>query len=437
MTPTQTDRSVLGYPPPPKAAFTEQRFLVVFAFVASLFLLWGIAITMGDVLNRHFQGVLHVSKADSGLVQFSIFGAYALMGIPAGLFMQRFGYKNGVLLGLSLYAIGAFLFVPAANASSFLFFRGALFVLACGLATLETVAHPFIAALGDQRTSDQRINFAQSFNGLGTVIGPLVGGYFILRPGAAAGATSAEGLESVKLLYLLIGGVIAALAVAFAFVKVPALSLDPHGAGAHDGPAYVAVPTRPVAQLFRRRHFRWAVAAQFFNAAAQGGTWAYFINYGAEKMHLTNERAAYFFSLSMVLMTAGRFLGTALMRVVSPARLLALAALANALLCVVIAQSWGAVSFGALLLLNFFFSIMFPTVFSLGLKDLGPLTQRGSSFIITGVVGAAIFPYLMGRVANHDVAHAYLLPIVCYAVIFLFGAFFAAPRPAEAEANGG
>src|SRR5450631_1742064 len=146
-----------------KAPFTQKKFIVVLIFVTSLFMLWGIAITMGDVLNRHFQKVLHVSKSRSGLVQLSIFGAYAIMAIPAGMFMKRFGYKSGVLLGLGLYAVGAFLFMPASDAGSFTFFRIALFVLACGLATLETVAHPFVAALGDQRTSDQRINFAQSF----------------------------------------------------------------------------------------------------------------------------------------------------------------------------------------------------------------------------------------------------------------------------------
>src|SRR6185295_17732954 len=154
-----------------KTPFTEKKYIVTLIFVTSLFMLWGIAITMGDVLNRHFQNVLHVSKSQSGLVQFSIFGAYFIMGIPAGLFMKRFGYKNGVLLGLFLYAIGAFLFVPASNAESFTFFRIALFVLACGLATLETVAHPFVASLGDQRKSEQRINLSQAFNAVGTIIG--------------------------------------------------------------------------------------------------------------------------------------------------------------------------------------------------------------------------------------------------------------------------
>lgn len=403
-----------------KPAFTEKKFIVILIFVTSLFMLWGVAISMGDVLNRHFQNVLHVSKARSGLVQFSIFGAYAVMGIPAGLFMKRFGYKNGVLMGLVLYSLGAFLFIPAANAESFTFFRIALFILACGLATLETVAHPFVASLGDQRTSDQRINFAQSFNGLGAFIGPFIGGYFILR----AGQEHSNDLVSVKTLYMVIGFVILGIAVLFSFIKVPKLG-DPHTIVAAEKDAY-AVPTesqdfKHPRKLFQHKHFVWAAITQFFNVAAQAGTWAYFINYGHEKMGFTDEKASYYFGLSMVMMMTGRFVGTYLMRFIAPNKLLAAFALGNIIMCIIIAQSYGWASFAALLMLNFFFSIMFPTIFSLGLKDLGPHTQQASSFIVMGVVGGAVFPYFMGLIANKDVAHAYYLPILCYAVIFLFG----------------
>lgn len=403
-----------------KAKFTEKKFIVTFIFVTSLFMLWGIAITMGDVLNRHFQTVLGVSKSESGLVQFSIFGAYAVMGIPAGLFMKRYGYKNGVLLGLLLYAAGAFLFVPASNAESFGYFRIALFILACGLATLETVAHPFVASLGHQQTSDQRINFAQSFNGLGAVIGPLIGGYFIL--GSGEGPTG--DLTTVKTLYIIIGAVITVIAIAFAFVKVPKLE-DPHSIVEAEADAY-AVPVDPAdikhtKRLFQHKHFVWAVIAQFFNVAAQGGTWAFFIIYGAEKMGLPDGTAAYYFSFSMVLMMIGRFAGTYLMKFIAPNKLLATFALANIVMCLIVAQSWGWASFIALMMLNFFFSIMFPTIFSLGLKDLGSHTQQASSFIVMGVVGGAVFPPLMGMIADHDTAAAYYLPIICYVVIFLFG----------------
>lgn len=394
-----------------KVTLTQKKYTTTFIFVTSLFMLWGIALTMGDILNRHFQDVLHLSKAKSGLIQFSVFGAYAVMGIPAGYFMKKFGYKNGVLLGLSLYALGAFLFIPAANAESFSFFRLALFILACGMATLETVAHPFMAVLGDQRTSDQRLNFGQAFNGLGTVIGPELGAYFIFR---ASQAHTGEPLYSVKALYIGIGLVIAAVALTFSFVKVPTID-DDHG---HSGDHISETPQK---KLFQHKHFVWAVVAQFFNVAAQGGTWAFFIVYGAEKMGFTNETAAHYFSISMVMMMLGRFAGTYLMKKIAPNKLLSLFALANIVMCIIVAQNLGWVSFIALIMINFFFSIMFPTIFSLGLKNLGKHTKQASSFIVMGVVGGAVFPPVMGYIADHDTAQAYYLPILCYAVIFLFG----------------
>jgi FHS family L-fucose permease-like MFS transporter len=397
-----------------KAKFTESRFLVTITFVTSLFMLWGIAITMGDVLNKHFQHTLSLTKTESAFVQFAIFGAYFVMGIPAGLFMKRFGYKNGVLLGLSLFALGSFLFVPAANAGSFLLFVSALFILGCGLSTLETVAHPFVASLGDQRTSDQRINFAQAFNALGAILGPAIGSYFLLRNNVE-GSTD---LTSVKVLYMVIGGVIATIAVCFSFVKVPPLT-DPHVQAVD--PDAVNVDAKPGKKLSEHKHFVWAVAAQFFNVAAQSGTWAFFINYGHEKMGFTDEVAGNYMVLFMAFMLAGRFIGTFLMRFIAPHSLLAIFALGNILMAVTVAQSFGWPSFIALLMINFFMSIMFPTIFSLGLKNLGAHTQQASSFISMGVVGGAIFPFAMGMIAEHDVAAAYYLPIICYFVIFLFG----------------
>lgn len=401
--------------PAPASApkFTENKYLITLVFVTSLFMFWGIAITMGDVLNKHFQHVLSLTKTQSAFVQFAIFGAYGVMGIPAGLFMKRFGYKNGVLFGLALFATGSFLFVPAAAAASFPFFGGALFILGCGISTLETVAHPFVASLGDQRTSDMRINFAQAFNALGTIIGPAVGSYFLLRNNVE-GSTD---LTSVKTLYIVIGSVIATIAILFSFVKVPALT-DPHVAV---DPAAENVDIHPEKGLFQHSHFKWAVVAQFFNVAAQSGTWAFFINYGHEKMGFTDEVAGNYMILFFVLMLTGRFVGTYLMRYIAPHSLLAIFAACNIVMCLIISQSLGWPSFIALLMLNFFFSIMFPTIFSLGLKNLGKHTQQASSFISMGVVGGAFFPFAMGAVAETDVAHAYYLPIICYTVIFLFG----------------
>jgi MFS transporter, FHS family, L-fucose permease len=392
-----------------KPPFTEKKYITVFVFVTSLFFCWGLALTLGDVLNRHFQHVLHISKSRSGLVQLSLFGAYAVMGIPAGIFIKRFGYKSGILLGLLLYAMGAFLFIPAAETASFNKFRFALFILACGLATLETVAHPLIAALGDQRTSDQRINLAQSFNGLGGVIGPAIGSYFILKVGQA----HSEDLQAVRNLYIAIGLFITLLAIVFLFIRLPVMHTS-----------HNEKDITEVKPLIKQKHFIFAAIAQFFNVAAQGGTWAYFINYGHDVMDLSDEQAGYFFSFSMMMVMIGRFAGTALMRFIAPYKLLAVFAGMNILMCVIVASNLGWISFIALIMINFFFSIMFPTIFSLGLKNLGRHTQQASSFIVMGVVGGGIFPPLMGLIANHSVAAAYYLPVICYLVILLFGYYY-------------
>lgn len=403
-----------------KAPLLTSKYVPTYVFVTSLFLLWGIAITMGDLLNRRFQTVLNVSLADSGLVQFSIFGAYFVMGIPAGLFMKKYGYKNGVLLGLGLYAIGAFLFYPAAEAQSFGFFRAALFILACGLATLETVAHPFSAALGHEDTSEQRINLSQTFNGVGAIIGPVLGSYIILR-NVPTGDVVVD-LAPVKYLYIAIGLVVTAVAVSFSFIKVPPLTAE----GSEDE---TTVSSGAKKGLFEHRHFIWAAIAQFFNVAAQGATWAFFINYAVKYIpEMTDEKAGYYFSFSMVLLLAGRAVGTFLMRFIKPNILLAIFAGANIVMCLIISQTWGWVSFIALMMLNFFMSIMFPTIFGLGLRNLGEHKQRASSFIVMGVVGGAVFPPIMGKVADIDVAQSYLTPIICYVVVLLFGLIFSKPK---------
>lgn len=402
-----------------KPAFTEKRSIITFIFVTSLFLMWGLLHSMSDLLNKHFQDVLNVSKSRSGLIQLSVFGAYFIMSIPAGYFLKRFGYKSGVLLGLLLFAAGLFLFVPAANMASFNFFRIALFIVGCGMATLETVAHPFAASLGDQRTSDQRVNFAQSFNAVGTIIGPTLASFFLF---GSSDRSSAD-LSSVKTLYVGIGCVIVLIAVAFLFLKVPVLT-DPHAVTSSADEEALNIDTEPDKKLYQHSHFTAAVIAQFFNVAAQSGTWAYFINYGHDVMRFDNETAARYMSIFMAMMAAGRFIGTYLMRFIAPNKLLALFAMGNIIMCILVAQGWGWTSYIALMMINFFFSIMFPTIFSLGLKDLGGRTQQASSFISMGVVGGAFFPMLMGLIADHDVAQAYYLPIICYLVIFFFGSRF-------------
>ncbi len=398
-----------------KTGLTEKKYLFLFILVCSLFMLWAIAITMGDVLNKHFQDVLHISKAQSGLVQFSMFGAYAIMGIPAGLFLKKFGYKRGVQLGLFLYAIGALLFIPASNTYSFDLFRIALFVLAAGLATLETVAHPFVAALGNEKTSDQRVNFAQGFNGLGAILGPLLGGFFIFN-------SNSEGLNSIKILYFCIAIFILIYFLIFTFTKVPDLS-NPHEISSDsDEIESQSIP------LYKQKHFIAAVIAQFFNIAAQAGTWAYFINYAVEKMHLDESSASYYFSLSLGLMMIGRFVGTYLMKYIAPNKLLALFTFCNIILCLIVAQDLGMISFVSLISLNFFLSVMYPTIFSLGLKKLGNKVHQASSFLVMAMFGGAVFPQFMGKIAETNVANAYYLPIICYLIIIVFALKFYKPK---------
>ncbi|MDE1193001.1 MAG: L-fucose:H+ symporter permease [Arachidicoccus sp.] len=397
-----------------KIAVVAKKYHLLFSFLTSVFFMWGFSLTLMDVLNKHFQTVLNISKSRSSLIQLSTFGAYAIAALPVGLFMKKFGYKPGIYLGLFLFAVGAFLFVPAANGASFNLFRIAIFVLACGMATLETVAHPFIATLGNQQTSDIRINFAQSFNGFGGVIGPIVGSYFLLN----SERQHVNDLAAVRQLYIMIGCFICL--IAFIFYFIPGLKSTPYQ---HTELSVNADKPHlgKTKELFRKKHFVFSIIAQFFNVAAQAGTWAYFLNYGHEVMHFTDERSGYFFSFSIVLLVLGRFLGTFLMRYIAPYKLLAVFSFCNILMCILVAQGFGWVSFMALIFINFFFSIMYPTIFSLGLKDLGKQTEQASSFIVLGFIGGAIFPPLMGIIANEDTAAAYYLPIICYIVILIFG----------------
>jgi FHS family L-fucose permease-like MFS transporter len=401
-----------------RVPLTTKKYYILFAFLTTVFLMWGLALTLMDVLNKHFQTELHLTKSRSSLIQLATFGAYSLIALPAGIYMKRFGFRKAILGGLFLFAAGAFLFIPAANQRSFALFLMALFILASGMASLETVAHPYVAALGDQRTSDQRINFAQSFNGLGGVIGPAIGSFFLLK----AEQDSINGLSTVKTLYVSIGCIIALMGLIFAcspFSKITTGNF--HESRPISVPDNNTDTGHRLKDLLHKPHFIFAVLAQFFNVAAQAGTWAYFINYGEEIMHFSAEHAGYFFSLSILLLVIGRFTGTFLMRFIKPSLLLSIFAFCNVLMCLLVAKGAGWPSFIALLMINFFFSIMYPTIFSLGLKDLGPLTQQASSYIVMGFLGGALFPPLMGLIANQHIAAAYLLPIVCYLVIFIFG----------------
>jgi FHS family L-fucose permease-like MFS transporter len=393
------------------ATDSKKSYLIPFILVTSLFFLWGLAYGLLDVLNKHFQEVLNITKTRSTLLQLAYFGAYFLMALPAGIFMNKYGYKRGIILGLLLYAVGAFLFYPSAHYANFNAFLLALFVLASGLTCLETAANPYVTVLGSRETSEFRLNLSQCFNGVGSFLGPIIGGALFFG-GSEAGSSD---LGFVQLTYIVIGAVV--LLIAFFFYRTTLPEIKEVTAD----PASVAATTEK--PLFAYGHFVWGVIAQFFYVAAQVGVGALFINYVTEYWQGTSsEKASYLLAVSLALFTAGRFVGTAIMRTVAPNKLLALYAVINMILCAFVMAGKGAPSVYALMAVFFFMSIMFPTIFALGVKDLGAHTKKGGAFIIMSIVGGAIVPYLMGTIADkQSTSFAYIVPLICFAVVFYYG----------------
>jgi MFS transporter, FHS family, L-fucose permease len=386
----------------------DRRYTLPIILVTSLFFLWGLAYGLLDVLNKHFQETLNITKQRSTLLQAAYFGAYFLVALPAGLFMQKIGYRKGIITGLFLYALGALLFYPSAQHSSFTFFLIALFILASGLTFLETAANPYITVLGKAETSEFRLNLSQSFNGVGSFIGPILGGALFFGK-----QTPGTELGSVKLVYLAIAALVILVAVLFVSTKMPEVKEEELVAGGAQ---------KSSRKLFQHTHFVWAIIAQFFYVAAQVGIAALFINYCTEKrLGITNERAAYFLSASLLLFTIGRFVGTAVMRRIASNKLLAVYSAVNVFLCAGVVWLHGMVSVYALMGIFFFESIMFPTIFALGVKNLGVYTKKGASFIIMSIVGGALVPYIMGSLAqHHSTPFSYVVPLICFVVVFLF-----------------
>jgi FHS family L-fucose permease-like MFS transporter len=392
------------------ASPTEKRnYLLPLILVTSLFLLWGLAYGLLDVLNKHFQETLKIDKARSTLLQMAYFGAYFLVALPAGLFMSKVGYKKGIILGLLLYATGAFLFFPSAQMANFNLFLLSLFILASGLAFLETAANPYVTVLGKPETSEFRLNLSQSFNGVGSFIGPIIGAQvFFSENGSQAG-----NLDSVKWVYIIIGAIV--LVVAGLFVRTPMPEIRESEVMEHK-----QLDKKPLVQ---HKNFINGVIAQFFYVAAQVGIAALFINYCTEANNtIDNVKASYLLSFGLALFTVGRFVGTALMKKIAPNRLLMIYSLANIVLCLVVVTGKGWLSVYSLMAIFFFESIMFPTIFALGVKDLGHYTKRGASFIIMSIVGGALVPYAMGYMAKqYSTATAYVIPLVCFFVVAWYG----------------
>ena len=395
--------------------FVTQGYMVPFILVTTLFFLWGFAHGCLDVLNKHFQELLSMSKAKSALVQFVFYGGYFLMAVPAGLLMQRFGYKKGIIFGLSLFCAGAFLMLPATLIQTFGSFLACLFIIACGLTCLETAANPYTTVLGPPSSAEMRINFSQSFNGLGWIAGPLIGGLLIFSDNGGENKFS-----SIALPYMLIGTLVFFVAILFWRVTLPEIKEEYHTSD--DSKADIDVTWR---NLFRQRHFVLAVLTQFFYVAAQTGINSFFINYVTEEMPtISNQAASRILAFGgMGLFWLGRFSGSTLfMQMTKPNKLLAFYALMNVITMGLVVAGLGWLSVVALFSTYFFMSIMFPTIFALGIKDLGPLTKKGSSLLVMAIVGGALIPILMGRIADiSTMAIGFIVPLCCFAFVFYFG----------------
>ena len=399
--------------------------------IVTLFFLWGVANNLNDVLIPHLKKAFFLTDLRSGLVQSAFYLGYFFLALPAGLVMRRFGYKTAVIVGLLLFGLGALLFYPAAQIQQYGLFLGALFVIASGLAFLETSANPLITVLGDPAKAEQRLNFAQAFNPLGSITAVVVGRQFILSgveptkaefaamsPAQLAAFQTAEA-HSTQIPYLIIAAVVLVWAVLVAITRFP------HAAGRPDADeADAALPAgQAISGLFARPRFLFGVVAQFFYVGAQVGVWSYMIRYAQHEIPGMGEKtAAAYLSWSLVGFMAGRFIGTALMNRVSPSLLMACFAAVNVVLTLTAALVGGQVGLYALAATSFFMSIMFPTIFASSLKGLGPLTKTGSSFLVMSIIGGAVLTAVMGAISDVSaISFAILVPCACFAVVSLFG----------------
>jgi len=405
---------------------TRNSFLFAFILVTSLFFLWAFLHNTNPILIPHLKKACQLSDTQSSFIDLAVYLGYFSIAIPAGLVMHRYGYKRGIIIGLCLYAAGALLFIPAASGRTFGLFLAALFILASGATFLETVANPYISILGPKETSEQRLNFAQSFNGVGAFVAPLIGGKFILsgvehtkeelNQMAANGTLNAylqSEADTVKIPYLIIAAVVAIVTIGFLFTKLPEVK-ESDSADAHTGFSL---------KVLRHPHVRWAVFAQFFYVGAQVGVGSFFIRFSKQVMDLGEKPASYLWgSIAMVGFMVGRFAGTFLMKFIKPQKLLLIYAIINILLLVIALNTHGKVAVYAVTAVPFFMSIMFPTIFALGIKELGEETKMASSLLVMAIVGGALAPVLMGGISDYtgSMQKAYIIPLLCFIAVAWF-----------------
>jgi MFS transporter, FHS family, L-fucose permease len=387
-----------------------RSLLVTFILVTTLFLLWGFCNGMLDILNKHFQTTLHINKFESGFVQTANYLAYFLLAIPAGLLARRFGYKGGILIGLVLIASGALWFVPATRIGTYWAFLTGVFVVGAGMACLETIANPYTTVLGPAESSATRINVAQTFNGLGWILGPIVGGHFVFSK-----ANNVADNGGLYIPYLGTGVIVAVLIGVFALAYIPDLRAEEEVRGEAEGKTTVP--------LWRRWHFTLGVLAQFLYVAAQAGIFSFFINYVLENTTgiAAKQAASWLGIFGFGLFLLGRLCGSGVVSVLRPDWALSGYAVVNVVLCA-LAMAGGKAGLYALFGTFFFMSIMFPTIFALGIRGLGEHTKLGSSLIVMSIVGGAIAPPLMGHIADvSSMRLGFVIPLACFVFIALYG----------------
>lgn len=396
---------------------TSRNIKIAFWLVTSLFFLWGFSYGLLDVMNKNFQNHLGITKAVSGLLQAAYFGGYFVIAIPASMVATKFGYKGGIIMGLALYALGALLIIPASNEQSFNLFLLAFFIIACGLGSLETNANPYITKLGSDEDAAFRINMAQSFNGVGQFLGPIVGGVLFL---SLSHGNIDQNMANVQMVYVGIAVVVLAVLALFVFTRMP------EGAEVSEAAGDVVEEDTDSSygKLFSFRHFRLGVIAQFLYIAAQVGAGAFFINYSVEHWHgLANHEAAYFFSIALVAFLLGRIVTTPIMKKVKSNVILATYSLINAGIMVVLQFVHDLPAVIVLWLSFFFMSISFPTIFALSVVKIpNSLVKKAASLLIMSIVGGAFMPFFMGYVADHwGTGASFLLLLPCFLYVAWYG----------------
>jgi FHS family L-fucose permease-like MFS transporter len=401
---------------------SKKNSLFAVALITSLFFLWGISLNLNSILVPHLKKACQLTDLQSAFVDSAYYIAYFIVAIPAGLFMHKYGYKKGIVLGLLLFATGAFLFYPAAQMRVYGFFLFALFIIASGCGMLETAANPYINNLGDPEHATFRINFAQSFNGLAAFLAPIIGGIFILSgknfTAAQEHAMSAQQLHdylqgesnAVKVPYIIIGLVV--LSVAILIWKTSLPDIKEHT----EGDTHTSWGS-----IFSEKNLLLGVGGIFFYVGAQAAVTSFFIRYSKHTGAIQEKEAASLLALAMAGFMIGRFAGSVAMRFMRPVVLLVTYSVINCGLLVLAYFLDGRLSVYAIMGVPFFMSIMFPTIFSLSIRGLGEKTKKASSLLIMGIVGGAVIPLLLGRVSDmSNIRIAYLMPLICFLYILYF-----------------